>query len=72
MANLDHDDYFLVWLAEPLRDDMLTACNLHLMETSTDQKADVTDAEPACGFINQDWFGPFLFGPLGGGMRGNC
>ena len=72
MANLDQDEYFLVWLAEPLQDDLLTAGNFHLMETSTDQAADVTDAEPACGYIIRDWFGPFLFGPIGRGMRGNC
>ncbi len=72
MAHLDQDDYFLVWLAEPLQDDLLTAGNLHLLETSTDQKADVTDAEPACGYIIQDWFGPFLFGPIRGGMSGKC
>jgi hypothetical protein len=70
MAHLDQDEYFLVWLAEPLLDDVLTAGNIHLMQTSTDQGADVT--EPACGYIIRDWFGPFLFGPIGRGMRGNC
>jgi hypothetical protein len=72
MANIDRDEYLLVWLAEPLQGDLLTTCDIHLMETSTDQGAEVTDAEPACGYIIQDWFGPFLFGPINRGMRGNC
>ena len=72
MANLDQDEYFLVWLAEPLAEDVLTAGRIYLMETSTDQGADVTDAEPACGYIIRDWFGPFLFGPTSRGMRGRC
>ncbi len=72
MANLDQDEYFMVWLAEPLLDDVLSTGDFHLMQTSTDRGADVTDAEPARGYIIRDWFGPFLFGPLGRGMRGNC
>jgi len=72
MASFDRDDFFLVWLAEPLPDDVLTAGNIHLMETAEDRETDVTDPEPACGYIIQDWFGPFLFGPSGRGMRGNC
>ena len=72
MANLDQDEYFLMWLAQPPQDDFLTAGSFHLMETSSDQAADVTDAEPDCGYIIRDWFGPFLFGPIGGRMRGRC
>jgi hypothetical protein len=72
MAYFDRDEDFLVWLAKPLPDDVLTACNIHLMDTSNDQVADVTEAEPACGYIIRDWFGPFLFGPACRGLRGRC
>ncbi len=72
MAYLDHDDYFLVWLAQPLPDDVLTASSIHLLETAAEPKADVTDAEPACGFIVRDWFGPFLFSAAGRFPGGRC
>jgi len=72
MAYFDKDEYFLVWLAEPLPEDVLTAGNIHLMETAKDRETEVTDADPACGYIIRDWFGPFFFGPGGWGMRGHC
>ncbi len=72
MAYFDRSEDFLVWLAEPLPDDVLTASSIYLMETSRDQKTDVTDPEPLCGYIIRDWFGPFLFGPNSWGTCGNC
>lgn len=71
MAYFDRTEEFLVWMAEPLPDDVLTASHIHLMEPA-DQEIDVTDPEPACGYIIQDWFGPFLFAPGLRGLRGNC
>jgi len=72
MAYFDRNVDFLVWLAAPLPDDVLTAGNIHLMETSNERDTDVTEAEPACGYIIRDWFGPFLFGPASRGLRGRC
>jgi hypothetical protein len=72
MAYFDRDDDFLVWLAEPLPDDVLTASRIHLMEMEREPEADVTDSDPACGYIVRDWFGPFLFSPSGRCSRGRC
>jgi hypothetical protein len=72
MAYFDRDDNFLVWLAEPLPDEVWTASGNYLLGTSRNQEAEVAEAEPVCGYIIQDWFGPFLFGPVARVMRGNC
>ena len=48
---------------------MLTGSHIHLMGTAEEPEAEVTDPEPACGYIIRDWFGPFLFGPS---SRGTC
>ena len=72
MASFDRDEYFLVWLAEPLAADVLTGSHIHLMGTAEEPEAEVTDPEPSCGYIVRDWFGPFLFGPASRHMRGRC
>ena len=72
MAYFDRDEDFLVWLAEPLPDEALTASSIYLPETSKNRETEVTEADPVCGYIIQDWFGPFLFGPAARVMRGNC
>ena len=72
MAYSDRDDDFQVWLAEPLPDDVWTASSSYLLDASRTQEAEVAEADPVCGYIIHDWFGPFLFAPAVRVMRGNC
>ncbi len=72
MAYFDRDISFLVWLAEPLPDDVLSQSSIHLMESEPEPTAHVTDPEASCGFIVRDWFGPFLLSPASRGLRGRC
>ena len=71
MAYLDQDEYFLVWLAEPLPD-VPVASYLQLTATAGWPATDVSDPEPAWGYIIRDWFGPFLLGPASRWARGRC
>lgn len=72
MAYFDRDEDFLIWLAEPLPDDGWTASSIYLPGTSRNRETRVTKPAPVCGYIIQDWFGPFLFGPAAWAMHGNC
>ncbi len=69
MAYFDRDEDFLVWLPESQPDNLITPQTTYLLEMSKDQ---ATEADPVCGYIIQDWFGPFLFGPTARSLRGNC
>ena len=72
MAYFDRDEFILFWLAAALGDGVPTGSHIHLMATAAEPEADVIDPESFRGYIIRDWFGPFLFGPVGRVMRGNC
>ncbi len=72
MAYFDRDEDFLVWLPEVRPDNLLPPESTYLLEMSNDQATGASGADPVCGYIIRDWFGPFLFGPFARQMRGNC
>ena len=72
MAYFDRTEDFLVWLAEPLPDDVLTSSSIYFLRGSRTRETEVAEADPVCGYIIHDWFGPFLFAPAVRFIRGNC
>lgn len=72
MAYLDREDYSPVWLPESLPADLLAGSYITLLGGAAEPEANASDAEPTCGFIIRDWFGPFLFSPPSRFLRGRC
>jgi hypothetical protein len=72
MASFDRDEDFLVWLAEPLPEDVWTSSSIYFLGASRTRETEVAEADPVCGYIIHDWFGPFLFAPAVRLIRGNC
>jgi hypothetical protein len=70
MAYIGTDEYFPLWLQDIPTDDLFMPGYLELVGTSTDASSE--EEEPLCGYIIQDWFGPFLLGPPSRFLRGRC
>jgi hypothetical protein len=73
MAYIGDDGFFAAWAAGTLTGDKLSQTSVLLLGETADQGEQETLAtEPARGFIIQDWFGPFLLGPVSRFVRGRC
>ena len=73
MAYLDIDEYIPVWLPHWLPDEVLEEIYLGLLAASQDFRQVLPDeSEPDNGYINRDWFGPFLLSPRTSFGRGRC
>jgi hypothetical protein len=72
MAYFDQEISFLVWLPEPLPQDVLMDHRIHLLGAELELEAEESDAGSSCGYIVRDWFGPFLFSSGRRFMRGRC
>jgi hypothetical protein len=73
MAYIGNDWYLAAWAAGTLTGDKLSQTSVLLLGDSAEQgEQESLEAEPARGFIIQDWFGPFLLGPASRFVRGRC
>jgi hypothetical protein len=72
MAYIGKEDCFPLWLPESLPEDILVGSYITLTGADPGKAAPSPDSEPSCGFIIQDWFGPFLLSPPSRSLRGQC
>jgi hypothetical protein len=73
MAYIGDDGFFAAWAAGTLTGDKLSQTSVLLLGESADQgEQESLSTEPTRGFIIQDWFGPFLLGPVSRFVRGRC
>lgn len=72
MAYFDPDINFLVWLPEPLPEEVLANNQLQLLVREQGPESEMNDLDSSCGYIIRDWFGPFLFAPSGRSGGGSC
>jgi hypothetical protein len=72
MAYFDPDINFLVWLPEPLPEEVLANNQLQMMVREKGPESGMCDLDTSCGYIVRDWFGPFLFSPSSRAGRGFC
>jgi len=73
MAYIGPEGYLAVWLPDLPQEDTLADSYIHLLggaESPEEETGQVQ--EPSRGFIIQDWFGPFLLGPVSRFLRGRC
>lgn len=73
MAYTGDEGYFAAWAAGILTGDKLSQTSVLLLGEPVDQEEQESmGTEAARGFIIQDWFGPFLLGPVSRFVRGRC
>jgi hypothetical protein len=73
MAFLDRDEYIPVWLPYWLPNEILEEIYLGLLRGAPGRRQVLPeDSEAADGYINRDWFGPFLLSPPTRFLRGSC
>lgn len=72
MAYIDKEEYFPIWLPDSLPEDILSGSSVALLGIDVDAPEVNPDRESLCGYIIQDWFGPFLLSPPTRFLRGRC
>ena len=72
MAYIGTDEFTPIWLPESLPGEILSESFIEVMDIAAPEVQGPPPDEPSCGFIVQDWFGPFLLSPPTRFLRGQC
>ncbi len=72
MAYIDRDNDFPIWLPDFLAENLGSALPLLGFDAEAADADLDPERESLCGYIVQDWFGPFLLSPPTRSLRGRC